>query len=635
VALTNESGTIAFDDIEIDVDAHRLTVDGKNVALEPKAFGVLALLASNPGKTLTHDDILDAVWGHRHVTQSVLHRAIALLRQALGGRSPQRQYIHTVHGVGYRFDARVLRRPPPPLIDRAAINSDASHAAEAEQVVVSRARRNRVPIAIAVCALLVLGAAFVLRMQVPAPPASPTLVVLPLQVIGDDKDEAAFAAGLSEELTTRLARVGGLRLISGISATIARKEDFDPPQLAAKLHTTHALEGSLREAGDKLRIDLRLIETPTGRTVWAQDYDRTTGDVFAVQQDIAQAVANALALRIGLARAGSPAPDPRVFREFLQLRHVFLASNDMAAYAQAEHDLDALAARANDYAPVHGLLALNLASDFEGEGKEDAAMREAHSALAIDPDDLYAHVALGMVASHEKDWATVKREYDIALALNPTDPVVHNIDGMFLSRLGYGEQALAQFEIAYAADPLGYWVIYNMGTHLDVLGRHAEAKKYLDLLPEREAKASMDTDVARWRNAVWRGDFVAARSFAAQLPERDGSRKAFVAVTEALIDPAAWPQAEAAIGERESALGAHPDRLRMYQPKPDAADILATFEPGAQQPGGNLIWAPGYASVRHDPAFQDFVRRMRFIEFWNANGWPSQCKPDGNAARCD
>jgi TolB-like protein/Tfp pilus assembly protein PilF len=472
-------------------------------------------------------------------------------------------------------------------------------------------------------------------MQVPAPPASPTLVVLPLQVIGDDKDEAAFAAGLSEELTTRLARVGGLRLISGISATIARKEDFDPPQLAAKLHTTHALEGSLREAGDKLRIDLRLIETPTGRTVWAQDYDRTTGDVFAVQQDIAQAVANALALRIGLARAGSPAPDPRVFREFLQLRHVFLASNDMAAYAQAEHDLDALAARANDYAPVHGLLALNLASDFEGQGKEDAALREAHRALAIDPDDLYAHVALGMVASHDKDWATVKREYDIALALNPTDPVVHNIDGMFLSRLGYGEQALAQFEIAYAADPLGYWVIYNMGTHLDVLGRHAEAKKYLDLLPEREAKASMDTDVARWRNAVWRGDFVAARSFAAQLPERDGSRKAFVAVTEALIDPAAWPQAEAAIGERESALGAHPDRLRMYQPKPDAADILATFEPGAQQPGGNLIWAPGYASVRHDPAFQDFVRRMRFIEFWNANGWPSQCKPDGNAARCD
>src|SRR6185437_11052914 len=414
----------------------------------------------------------------------------------------------------------------------------------------------------AACVLFSLAAVFALRMRSPAPPASPTLVVLPLQVIGDDKNEAAFAAGLSEELTTQLASVSGLRLISGISATSARKDDFDPPQLAAKLHTTHALEGSLREAGDKLRIDLRLIETPSGRTVWAQDYDRTTGDVFAVQQEIAQAVAHARALHIGISRADSPTPDPQVFREYLQLRHIFLASNDVTAYAQAEHDLNALAARANDYAPVHGLLALNLASDFEGEGKEDAALREAHTALAIDPNDLYAHVALGMVASHDKDWATVKREYDIALALNPTDPVVHNIDGMFLSRLGYGEQALAQFEIAYAADPLGYWVTYNMGTHLDVLGRHGEAKKYLDLLPERETAASMGTLVARWRNAIWRRDFAAARSFAAQLPERNGSRKAFVAVTEALVDPAAWPQAEAAIGERESASDAHPDRLR-------------------------------------------------------------------------
>jgi Tfp pilus assembly protein PilF len=297
--------------------------------------------------------------------------------------------------------------------------------------------------------------------------------------------------------------------------------------------------------------------------------------------------------------------------------------------------LNALAARANDYAPVHGLLALNLASDFEGAGKDDAALREARSALAIDPHDLYAHVALGMVASHNKDWATAKREYNTALALNPADSVVHNVDGMFLSRLGYGEQALAQFETGYAADPLGYWVTYNMGTQLDVLGRHDEAKTYLDLLPGREAKPSTLTDVARWRNAVWRKDFFAARSFAAQLPESGGSRKAYAAVTEALIDPAAWPQAEAAIGEREPTLDTRPDRLRLYEPRSNAADILATFEPGDQQPGGNLIWAPEYAHVRRDPAFQDFLKHMKFIDFWNVNGWPPQCKPDGDGARCD
>ena len=646
VVLTNASGAIVFDDIEIDVDGHRLAIGGKHVALEPKTFAVLALLASNPGKTLTHDDILDAVWGHRHVTQNVLHRAIGLLRQALGGHSPPRQYIHTVHGVGYRFDAQVLRRSPPSSLNgaQATAGGDASttaaparQAVEADRSAARRPRRNRVPIAIAiaVCVLFVLAAVLVQRTRSPAPPASPTLVVLPLQVIGDDRNEAAFAAGLSEELTTRLARVDGLRLISGSSATIARKDGFDPPQLAGKLHTTHALEGSLREAGDKLRIDLRLVETPSGRTVWAQDYDRTTGDVFAVQQEIAQAVANALTLNIGLARGGSSVPDPQVFREYLQLRHIFLASDDTTANAQAERDLNALAARANNYAPVHGLLALNLASDFEGEGKEDAALREARRALAIDPNDLYAHVALGVVASHNKDWATAKQEYDAALALNPADAVVHNIDGMFLSRLGYGEQALAQFETGYAADPLGYWVTYNMGAHLDVLGHQDEAKTFLDLLPGREAKPSTFTDVARWRNAVWRKDFAAARGFAAQLPAANGFRKAYVAVTAALVDPAAWPQAEAAIGELESTVGTRTDRLRLYEPEPNAADILATFEPGDQQPGGNLIWAPGYAAVRRGPAFQDFLRQMKFIDFWNVNGWPPQCRPDGDGARCD
>lgn len=643
VALANAPGTIVFDDVEIDVAGHRLAVGGRDVALEPKTFAVLALLAGNAGKTLTHDDILDAVWGHRHVTPGVLHRAIALLRHALGDRAPTRQYIHTVHGVGYRLDIPPARAPVPLPEPAASLVDGGAPAGAAPAMpdvaaggpVVHRRRRLAVPLGLAACALLAVAAVLIVHTRTMARPASPTLVVLPLQVIGDDRGEAAFAAGLSEELTTQLAHIGGLRLISGMSATIARKDDLDPAQLAAKLHTTHALEGSLLAAGNRLRIDLRLVETPSGRTVWAQDYERTAGDVFAVQRDIAQAVAGALALPIGLAHARVPAPDPQVFREYLQLRHVFLASNDMSAYAQSERELDALAVRAASFAPVHGLLALNLASGFEGDGKDDAALREARNALAMDPDDLYAHLALGMVASHDKDWATVKREFDTALALNPADAIAHNIDGMFLSRLGYGAPALTQFEIAYASDPLGYWVTYNMGAHLDVLGRHAEAKAYLDLLPGREARPSMLTGVARWRNAVWRQDFAAARGFAAQLPANDGLRNAYVAVTDALVDPDGWPQAEAAIAAREAALGTRPILLRMYAPHPDAAAILATFEPGDQQPDGDLIWASGYSAVRHDPAFQGFLKTMKFVGFWNANGWPPQCRPDGAGARCD
>jgi len=656
----NETGVIAFDDVEIDLDGHRLTVGGNDVALEPKAFTVLTLLASHPGKTLTHNDILDAVWGHRHVTQNVLHRAITLLRQALGGHSPPRQYIHTVHGVGYRFDAGVRRLPQPAAaaigesapaaLPKRANENDASIPvigdASTPSVLVREAAENGRSrqvhprwkfflLAITASAvLLAVAAAFVFRTSPSPTPASPTLVVLPMHAIGDDKGESAFAEGLSEELTTRLARIDGLRLISSTSATRAQHDGFDAAQLAERLHVTHALEGSLREDGDQLRIDLRLVETPSGRTVWAQGYDRKLADVFTLQQDIAQAVASALALHIGLARSTTSPPDPRVFREYLELRHIFLTGTDMAKYDQAEKDLGTLAARAPDFAPAHSLLALNLASDFEGPGREADALREARRALALDANDAYAHATLGLLAEKNRDWITTKKEYGIALVLNPSDAVMHNITGMWLSRLGYEDLAVAQEEIAYASDPLGYWVAYNLGVQLDVTGQHDAAKRYLDQLPNLENAPIAFTVDARWRNAIRRRDFPAARDIAAHASNEMGFADALTAVTDALIDPSRWPQADAAITTYETKTGS-PNRLRVFAPHPNAEALLAGFETGTQHPNGKLLWATEFGVLRRDPAFRGFLKRMKFIDYWNANDWPPQCKPDGDSARCD
>src|SRR3954452_21594511 len=96
--------SLAFDDVAIDFVGRRLSRDGREQALEPKAFAVLALLAAAPGRVFTRDEILDAVWGHRHVTQSVLNRIMSLLRQALGEDAQHPRLLHTVYGVGYRFD---------------------------------------------------------------------------------------------------------------------------------------------------------------------------------------------------------------------------------------------------------------------------------------------------------------------------------------------------------------------------------------------------------------------------------------------------------------------------------------------------------------------------------------------------
>lgn len=671
------AGWIVFDAVEIDLAGRRLFVAGVDVPLEPKAFAVLALLARHPGRAFGRDEILDAVWGHRHVTPGVLNRVVALLRQALGERVDDHHYLHTLHGIGYRFDAQVslldaraalshadadvasakpivsaaASEPAPDVVDlRPAFPISATGDTLADSAILATqstdstsaalpapgSPRTRIRTAVVSCVLLVAiaGSLWLYRTSRSTPAPSPVLVVLPLHTIDADRNEVAFADGLSEELTTRLAQVDGLRLISSTSALRAQQDNFDAQQLADRLHVTHAIEGSLREAGDQLRIDLRLIATPSGRTLWAQGYDRRFADVFALQQEIAQDVASALALHMDLAHAGMPAADPQVFREYLELRHVFFTSNDDVAATKAETALNALAARAPDFAPVHGLLALNLASGTEGDDRVADALHEARHALDLDPNDPYAHAALGVAAVQSHDWVTAKKEYDASLALAPADAIMRLVVGMWLGRLGYGEQALSQFEAAYRSDPLSYWTTYNLATELDTLGRHDEARHYLDLLPSFESKPGWFTAAARWRNAVWRHDYTAARNFARQMPGQKDAVAAFAAVTEALLDPARWPQAEHAIATMEARTGSV-SRLRLFAPQMNDAPMLEGFEPGDQEPDGKILWTVDFTALHGRPEFQAFLQRMKFIEYWRSNGWPPQCKPEGDGARCE
>lgn len=672
-------GWIAFDAVEIDLAGRRLFVAGAHVPLEPKAFAVLALLAQHPGRAFGRDEILDAVWGHRHVTPGVLNRVVTMLRHALGERAEDQRYLHTLYGVGYRLDAEVrlfnARQHPSvanadtasgELIFPAATGSTASNEVDMLAVPPSPATngelleslrspqqfagstaaarpplawpRTRMRAAVMSCMLLIAiaGSLWLYRTSTSTPTSAPApvLVVLPLHTIDADRNEIAFAAGLSEELTTRLAHVDGLRLISSTSAMRAQEDGFDAQQLADRLHVTHAIEGSLREAGDQLRIDLRLIETPSGRTLWAQGYDRKFSDVLTLQEEIAQDVASALALHINLAHAGVKAADPRVFREYLELHHVFLVRSDDAANTKAETALNALVARAPDFAPAHGLLALNLASGREGDDRDADALHEARHALDLDPDEPYAHAALGMAAAHSRDWTTVKKEYDAALALAPTDATLRLIDGMWLGRLGYGEQALSQFETAYRSDPLSYWTAYNRATELDTLGRHNEARHYLDLLPGLEPESATLTSAARWRNAVWRHDYTAARNFSRQMPGSGNEAAAYTAVTDALLDRARWSQARTAIAALEARTG-DASRLRLFAPQMDAAPVLSGFKPGSQQPDGKILWTVEFTTLHRDPAFQSFLQRMKFIEYWRSNGWPAECKREGDNARCE
>jgi len=668
VSAEDSTRWIVFDATEVDCAGRRLFVGGSEVPLEPKAFAVLVLLASHPGRAFDRDEILDVVWGHRHVTPGVLNRVITLIRQALGESAEEHRYLHTLHGVGYRFDAvtrststradRAVGETPAeretvglpvrddaPGADPAGSLQAASNDHEAEEGVPAiRPQHWRRFVwlgALALCGVIAAG--YFLTRRAPQSPANaltPTLVVLPLRPVGSASDESVLAEGLSEELITRLARINGLRLISRTSAVLAQSGNFDLNQLADRLHVTHALEGSLRQSGQQLRIDLRLVEIPTGRTLWAQDYDRTLADVFSIQKEIAQSVAGTLTLKLGLQNAPAEV-DPQLFREYLDIRSRLFGRPGSDEYAKTTALLRDFVARAPGYARAHGLLARVLLQELRPSLATPAdhaeAAREAARALELDPDQIEAHGARATLACRATDWSACMNGFRHVLTLAPADTVLRTTYGRWLAATGYLDEALRQTEIAVASDPLNYVAIFFRARVLDTMGRHdAALQGFEEVLHIAPAEAG-PWPYARWYNAIWRHDYAAARANAVLMPVDENFRDAYVAATEALLDPARWPQVEPLIEASERATGRY-NFLRLLQPGADMAKVIAALEEVMQTGSSSynlLLWTPESVALRRDPAFQDFLRRSHIIDYWRSNGWPAQCHAEGERAICE
>ena len=361
---------VAFDGLVIDFAGRRLLRGGHELALEPKAFAVLALLAASPGRVFTRDEILDAVWGHHHVTPGVLNRIMTLLRQALGEDAQHPRLLHTVHGVGYRFD--------PPEADAAGDSGhDAATAPAPRDNTVADATRVRRRRALATAAFVLLGliAVTAWRLWPDAPaiaapdPARATatlpgevtaLAVVPLRAIGPDEGTRVIAEGLSEELIGSLARIEGMRVIARTSSFLAAAESGDPAQLAQRLGVSHLLEGSLQRDGEALRARLRLLDAH-GRWLWARDFDRDATEVLLLQREVAEAVAASLALRLALPRPAGGGGDARFLRRYHAARAlVNLRTPVEQSVELAESEFRALLHERPEDARVHAGLALAL-----------------------------------------------------------------------------------------------------------------------------------------------------------------------------------------------------------------------------------------------------------------------------------
>lgn len=648
--------SLEFGNTVIDFAGHRLLRDGREQPLEPKAFGVLALLASSPGRVFSRDEILDAVWGHHHVTPGVLNRIMTLLRQALGEDAQHPRLLHTVHGVGYRFD--------PPEADAAGDSGhDAATAPTPRDNTVADATRVRRRRALATAAFVLLGliavTAWRLWPDAPAiaakdparaaatlPDEVTALAVVPLRAIGPDEGTRVIAEGLSEELIGSLARIEGMRVIARTSSFLAAAESGDPAQLAQRLGVSHLLEGSLQRDGEALRARLRLLDAH-GRTLWARDFDRDATEVLLLQREVAEAVAASLALRLALPRpAGGGGGDARFLRRYHAARAlVNLRTPVEQSVELAESEFRALLHERPEDARVHAGLALALEVRAQRKptlapGLRSEALREADIAIRLDPELPEPYYIRGHSACMRGEWERCLELMADVSRLRPGEVDASAPLAAAMSRLGYLDRAEAVLSGVVERDPLNAGAHFLLGRQLDTLGRHGEARVHLQ-------QAGMSGAYARWFNAVWRKDHDEALRIAGSeigspgFADAYGARYApgYIAASRALRDPSLWPETLARLeqSERDSGIWNFVRVLSPDAPRhaPEYIGRLDEIRQRGYSSWDLLLWTKDLAWLRRDPAFQDHLRESGILDYWRAHGFPEQCRPLGEGAVCE
>jgi len=321
-------------------------------------------------------------------------------------------------------------------------------------------------------------------------PARPSIAVLPFANLSADPEQDYFSDGLAEEIINLLAQVSGLKVIARTSAFAFRGKEQDIRGIAEALGVRTVLEGSVRRSGSRIRVTVQLIAAEDGTHLWSERYDREMSDIFAVQDEISQAIAKALRVRLS-PQAVFQRYTPRLaaYEVYLKARHheaqVTPESLDLArrCYEQA-CELDSAFGMARVGLGVYWL---NVA--YFGRRPARQCMAEAQTevrrALQIDPSLPDAHALLGYLAAMDMDWATAGRHFDSPMARQASIGAIRSVYSGFLYLRGNAEEAIRMAEREIEEDPLDVWAHMNLHAYLQAAGRDAEAldqlKRVLEL----------------------------------------------------------------------------------------------------------------------------------------------------------
>jgi TolB-like protein/tetratricopeptide (TPR) repeat protein len=451
-----------------------------------------------------------------------------------------------------------------------------------------------------------------------------SIAVLPFVNLSSDKEQEFFSDGMTEEITSALAKVPGLTVIGRTSAFEFKGQNKDLRMIGQALGTTHLIEGSVRKADNRVRITAQLIVADSGAHLWTENYDRELTDIFAVQEDIAQAIAGALRVPLGLKPGEtlitSRLADPEIYEQYLQLR-------SRTATLETK---EALVARAPAFAPGWATLGAayrgaaaeaTRGGDFKSAAlltdKEEAAARKA---IQLDASYSGGYSELAAAQTRRGKWAEAEDLYKRALSLDPNDSALLNPYSQTLVALGRLKDALRMRERLHALEPLAP----NDQVTARVMLANGQIDASIALL-EPDRSNGVQRNVYLAEAYAIKGRFAAAADTLLRITtqiDRGSVENAARLLRSAPNKPAQDAKLPTLVGE----LGF----IYTYTGAPER--VLGYPEQAARE--GNFVtiqavWRPSAVALRKTERFKKLLRNAGLVEYWRVRGWPDLCHPVG------
>jgi TolB-like protein/DNA-binding winged helix-turn-helix (wHTH) protein/Flp pilus assembly protein TadD len=677
---------LRFGPFEADLGNRQLFKNGIPVSLRGQPFDVLALLLEHPGELVTREQLRARLWPSGTIVEfdHGIHGAVTKLRDVLGQHADYPRFIETVPRHGYRFIAPVsmaVPAAPKPVMDIGSAlpagsgidvppslketkkedspNVQAGSAAMEAATVSSPSATSSAPprpatwgplgwIGGTLIIVTLLAASWASihyrgvgkpaeRTSSGAAAAIHSLAVLPLENLSGDKEQEYFADGVTDALTTDLAQIGSLRVISRTSAMQFKGSKETLPQIGRDLKVDAVVEGAVTRGENRVRVTAQLVEASSDHHLWARTYERDLKDVLALQDEIAQDIAEQIRVKLTPKERSLliqvHTVDPEAYDAYVRGRYWAYkqtlegGQNALGYYQEAIAKDPGYALAYAGLAEVAYKVAASTGDALSRKEGSARANKAAIKALALDPSLAEPHSSLAYIKLfNDWDFSGAEAEFKQAIALNPSFAEAHRYYSIYLIIMERLDEAVKESERACDLDPFNYNANQWLGQALYHARRYDDAlrqiRRTLDMFPDRPDRLFLYDQFAD----VYEQKKMFAEAFAARQQGLSVSKDPNVT---ALVKPLSEAYKRAGyrgyLLKKIQILEQEPHRLfrsftfpllaHMYAMLDDEAHAMSYLERAYAEHNGTIHFvrtAPELDSIRSSPRFRDLVRRIGF-----------------------